>query len=163
MLRDVNDSREQARLLAEFLKPLHAVTRCRTNPQRKRTGLLVNLIPFNEGGGGTGGGGRGARDEAEDGPWAFKRPPSERVQEFQAELRRRGVWASVRVQRGRRPATRRSHRGLERSHRHYLAAPVGHGEGACGTHESLKRSCGAAQLAVHVWLRSSSYSRLRQR
>ena len=75
MLRDVNDSREQARLLAEFLKPLHAVTRCRTNPQRKRTGLLVNLIPFNEGGGGPGGGGRGAREEAEDGPWAFKRPP----------------------------------------------------------------------------------------
>ena len=100
LLRDVNDSREQARLLAEFLKPLHAVTRCRTNPQRKRTGLLVNLIPFNEGGGGTAGGGGGAREEGEDGPWAFKRPASERVQEFQAELRRRGVWASVRVQRG---------------------------------------------------------------
>ena len=42
----------------------------------------------------------GAREEGEDGPWAFKRPASERVQEFQAELRRRGVWASVRVQRG---------------------------------------------------------------
>ena len=96
---------------------------------KNKSGLLVNLIPFNEapgsqptglpdeilgveglfarggsietkqGGGDGGGGGMGGAVHARA-PSGFRRPAPETVQAFQEELRRHGVWASVRVQRG---------------------------------------------------------------
>jgi adenine C2-methylase RlmN of 23S rRNA A2503 and tRNA A37 len=73
LLRGVNDSLEQARELAAFLLPLHDVTRDDAKPYRKRTGLLVNIIPFNEGADAGDAGGLNG----------FKRPSHEIVQSFQ--------------------------------------------------------------------------------
>ncbi len=72
LLQDVNDSLLHAQALAAFLEPLHSVTRDSSKPQRSRTGLLVNLIPFNQG-----------TAEAE-GLNGFKRPSRTRVRAFQA-------------------------------------------------------------------------------
>ena len=56
-----------------FLLPLHDVTRNEAKPHRKRTGLLVNIIPFNE----------GAEAGDAGGLNGFKRPSQETVQSFQ--------------------------------------------------------------------------------
>jgi 23S rRNA (adenine2503-C2)-methyltransferase len=74
LLQDVNDSLLHAQALAAFLEPLHSVTRDSSKPQRSRTGLLVNLIPFNQG-----------TAEAE-GLNGFKRPSRPRVRAFQARI-----------------------------------------------------------------------------
>jgi len=74
LLQDVNDSLLHAQALAAFLEPLHSVTRDSSKPQRSRTGLLVNLIPFNQG-----------TAEAE-GLNGFKRPSRTRVRAFQARI-----------------------------------------------------------------------------
>ena len=74
LLQDVNDSLFHAQALAAFLEPLHSVTRDSSKPQRSRTGLLVNLIPFNQG-----------TAEAE-GLNGFKRPSRTRVRAFQVRI-----------------------------------------------------------------------------
>jgi len=87
---------QDANRLADLLLPLHEVTRDARKPLRKRTGLLVNLIPFNEGGDVLAS--RGSSTQAS--PQEFRRPTDETVKQFQEQLRSFGVWASVRVQRG---------------------------------------------------------------
>ena len=81
---------QHARELAEFLLPLHDVTRDVEKPQRKRTGLLVNLIPFNEGASAGGAGDAGGLN-------GFKRPSQDIVKLFQVCVLRPCVRVRVRA------------------------------------------------------------------
>jgi len=80
----VNLDADAADKLAAFLRPVEAAC---FDPARKsrRTGVLVNLIPFNP------------HDKA---PRHFRRPSRDEVGAFQARLRTHGIWASVRPARG---------------------------------------------------------------
>lgn len=89
LLGGVNDGLAEADELAAFLRPVEAAC---FDPGRasRRTGVLVNLIPYNDGGGGA-----AARLAAR-----YERPTWAAIDAFQARLRQRGVWVSVRAQRG---------------------------------------------------------------
>lgn len=92
LIDGVNDRAQDADAIASVLEPIHAVTHAacqETGRRSKRTGVLVNLIPFN------------SVDGAGLSPGTHFRPPSRSaVEAFQARLRSRGVWTSVRRQRG---------------------------------------------------------------
>jgi len=82
LLGGVNTRMCDADDLAAFLRPIEAAC---ADPSRasKRTGVLVNLIPFNPTPGDR-----------------FERPGWEAIDAFQARLRAQGIWVSVRATRG---------------------------------------------------------------
>ena len=86
LIRDVNDGVDDAEAIADFLKPLEAACRganSNADGPRRRTGVLVNLIPFNA-------------VASSD----FEAPTPQAVAAFQQRLRDRGSWASTRTPRG---------------------------------------------------------------
>ena len=111
LIDGVNDQLEDAERLAAFLEPLHEACKDAAR-QSNRTGVLVNLIPFNPG---------SELQQQQDSPEAedrlgamaasslarsvphyklFRRPSLEAVDAFQSTLRANGVWTSVRAARG---------------------------------------------------------------
>lgn len=101
LIADVNDHVYDAERLAAFVQPLHDACHHKAR-HSKRTGVLVNLIPFNPG---------QQHDESGELPQhqreafdahrgilrhkLFRRPTLDAVDAFQATLRARGVWTSV--------------------------------------------------------------------
>ena len=82
LLGGCNDRPADADDLAAFLRPIEAAC---ADPARasRRTGVLVNLIPFNPTPGSK-----------------FERPGWDAIDAFQARLREQGIWVSVRATRG---------------------------------------------------------------
>ncbi|KAL1519108.1 hypothetical protein AB1Y20_003373 [Prymnesium parvum] len=110
LIAGVNDAEADAELLAEFLQPVHSA--CFVESRNStRTGVLVNLIPYNAGDGAAAAtsamGAGGQREATPAVPRTgiphyshFRRPSAGAVRTFQRILRGRGVWASVRATRG---------------------------------------------------------------
>ena len=88
LIDGVNDAQEHADAIAALVEPLHAAC-FQAGRKSKRTGVLVNLIPFNPVAGAGFPGGA-----------AFRAPTRDTVLSFQERLRSWGVWASIRQQRG---------------------------------------------------------------
>ena len=82
LIAGVNDGPGDADAIAAFVKPIEAAC---TGTAGGRTGVLVNLIPYN------------ANESVDP---SFEPPSQEAVQAFQARLRDRGVWSSKRAERG---------------------------------------------------------------
>lgn len=87
LIDGVNDSSDHADKLADFLRPI--MDCCSQGLQRRRSGVLVNLLPYNP----------IYLQDSNPAPWLGK-PPWDRVLAFQAKLREAGVWVSVRSARG---------------------------------------------------------------
>ena len=133
-IQGVNCEEGHAEDLASFLRPVEAAC---YDPDRRsrRTGVLVNLIPFNP---------------HPAAPAHFRRPARAEVEAFQARLRTHGIWASIRPARGDDGAAACGQLATSAA---AAAAPEGAAAGADTVHAATRRLRGGAASTAGQYVR----------